>query len=431
MSRLLLMLCWLPLTVTVPGAPPAPQKLRMKSHNLTHVLQWERGAGTSPEVSYSVSFHTDRGPCCSLVPGCEQVLEPLLCDLSQALSDPEETYHLQVTAQQHSERTSTSAEPFLPIRDTELEPPVLQVALCNSSLCVDMDSPVPLLHSLYMSFWYELKVESSSSLQPTVKSVRSLSRQQIPGVTEGLEYCVSIRFADPILPRQSSFGPAQCVPYSSTSTGSVLLLLLVPGLLLLLLVVSAGCYTLSVHHTKPALPSVLTSVLHSEEKLEVSCHPAVSSLLLIQAAPPEEHPEYCSSETEDSEGEGDSVEAGGSVHSAPYTSKASLCSLQHANTASHSSLHMDDEVDLLTLTFSRDTEKETTAPSLSEVDLLTLKSSQVDLLSLKSCRDTEKQTSAPGLSHEDLPLGELMEETAEDQEDYEDECSGTGYMSRP
>uniref|UniRef100_A0A8C6WVK4 Fibronectin type-III domain-containing protein n=1 Tax=Neogobius melanostomus TaxID=47308 RepID=A0A8C6WVK4_9GOBI len=176
--------------------------LRLKSVDFKHVLQWERGAGTSPEVTYSV------GPCCTVVPGCERLQELLLCDLTDACSNPEETYHLRVTALHHSEQSLSFWNNFYPIRDTELQPPVLRVAPCKPSLCVDLDSPVPHLRSFYENYNYELKVER---LLP----VRSLERKKVHGVAEGSQFCVSIRFADKIVDRQSNFSQAQCVPVSS------------------------------------------------------------------------------------------------------------------------------------------------------------------------------------------------------------------------
>lgn len=401
MYHLVLMLTWLPHAVSVTGAPPAPERLSLRSVNLTHVLQWERGAGTSPEVTYRVSLGKHRGPCCTVVPGCELVLEPLRCDLTEACSDPEETYYLRVTALHHSEQSFSSLDDFHPIRDTALQPPVLQVAPCNSPLCVDVDAPVPQLRSIYEFFRYELKVESSTTQQPMLRPFRSLGRQEIPGVRVGSRYCISIRFADDIVPRKSNFSSAQCVSApSSIHTATGLPLVLLPVFLVLVLAVLAVFYTVSI---RPTLPSVLTPVLHSEEKLEVSCHPEVYSRLFIEAAPPEGKTEYGSSETDSSEDEQDLVEGRGNTDTAQYTSKASLSSAPGLTASQGTSKAVEgqteglEEVDLLTLTFSRDKETHTSAVLLSEMDLL---------------------------------VCDEMEEQAHPEEESEEECFETGYMSR-
>lgn len=411
MSSVLLLLLLCPrslLSVPVAGPPPAPVDLRVTSVNLKHVLQWDRGPGTSAETSYRVTFHTDRSRCCPVVPGCERVQGPLSCDLTDAFSDPDETYHVQVTAQHRSEQSTSALDDFLPIRDSELQPPVLQVELCNSSLCVHVASPVPRLHSLYDKFHYELKVENSGTQQHSLVPFWSLGSQVVPGLGRDSRYCVSVRFADPIVPRESSFGPAQCVvPHRPPTTAPEVVLLSLPGLLLLLLVLAALLYYASIVCEKPSLPSVLTSVLHVEEKLDVSCHPTFSSVLLVEAVPPGDHTEDCSSETDDSERESEEAEGSATsasfAFSAHYKSKASLCSQRTSSSSlsGQASVHSElMKVDLLTLTFSRDTEE----PRAGEDE------------------DEEEE-------EEEVPLEELMED--ENQGDSEEECFGSGYMSKP
>lgn len=268
-----------------------------------------------------------------------------------------------------------------------------------------MDTPVPHLHSIYDNFWYELKVERDGTQLP-MKLIRSLQREVIPGVRAGSQYCVSVRFADRIVPRESSFGPPQCVLLSPSptppSSAAAVHGLLISGLLLLLLFLVVFV-TVFLYPKKPGLPSVLTSVRHCEEKLEVTCHPAVSSRLFIEVAPTEEQSEYCSSETDSSDGEQD--EAGGSVHAGQYKSKTSLSS-QHGSAASQ--VHKEEpeeEVDLLTLTFSRDKEPDPSARLLYEEEL-------------QPCE-------------EELSLCELTTQQTEHQEESEEESFQTGYMSHP
>lgn len=402
MYHLLLMLSWLAHGISAVPAPPTPERLIVKWENLRHVLHWERGAGTAPEVTYSVSFFTDSSwP--APVPGCEQILEPLQCDLSDVCSEEDETYHLTVNALHRSEQSSASIE-FLPIRDTDLQLPVFQVVLCGTSLCVDMDTPVPHLRDLYESFYYELKVENSATQQAKLELFKSLKRRII-GVKAGSESCVSIRFADPILLRESNFSQAQCVFVPSPMrTATVPPLTLTPGLLVLfVLLLLPVFYVFYMCRKKPGLPSVLTSIIHTEEMFGVSCHPATSSLLLISPAPPEGQTEYCSSERDSSEDECDSGQTKESTDTGQYRSKASLCSLRPLSASQGTSKALEvqmegpEEVDLLTLTFSRDNETDNSAVNLPE---------------------TERT------------ICDVMEEEEEPEEEFGDESFHSGYMCR-
>lgn len=348
-----------------------------------------------------MSYFVDRGPCCTVVRECERVLEPLQCNLTEAWSDTDETYHVRVTALQGSERSSSSdfypEDGFLPDRDTELQPPVLWVAPCNRSLCVELHSPVPLLHSIYDNFWYELKVESSTAQEEPIP-IRSLEKQELTEVIVGSQYCVSVRFADDVVPRNSDFGPVQCVFVDGPiNSSAVLPLVLLPVLLLMLLITVTVVIFLKkpLCLKKPTLPSVLTAVLHIEEKLEVSCHPAVSSLLLINPSPPEGLTEDCSSETDSTEDLEDCVEPNAISDEVQYRSQASLCSVEAP--AEVTVEGPEEEVDLLTLTFSRDKETDTSASLLSDM--------------------------AP-------PACVMAEEQSEPEEDSSEECFQSGYMSR-
>lgn len=337
-----------------------------------------------------MSFHTN-SYCCTVVPGCERVLEPLTCDLTAALSDREETYHLRVSARHDSAESYSSLDDFYPSRDTELQTPVLRVALCNSSLCVDVDTPVPQLRSVYDEFWYQLKVVNGEQQQATRK-IRSLGRHLFPDVTEGSEYCVSIRFADPEVDRKSSFGPAQCISVHDNSlTPTVLPLVVVLAVILVLLGIVVLVY---VQRMKPTLPTVLTSVLHSEEQL-VSCHPTVSSLLFIDPPLGTGQTESCSSDTDSSDEDEEGPAAGTrTTDLLEYRSKASLCSATSA--AVCRSAEGPEEVDLLTLTFSRDSDSSTAL--LPEIT---------------------------------VPLGVVEEEELdEDEDDSEEDGFQTGYISR-
>ncbi|KAJ0070643.1 hypothetical protein NL108_017145 [Boleophthalmus pectinirostris] len=412
---LLMLLCWLPQAVSRKSVPPAPVRVVMNSSNMRHTLQWDRDVGTAAEVTFSVSFHTDRpdrgDPCCRVVRGCEQVVEPLICDLSKAFSEPDETYNIRVTAHLGSDRSFTPLFNFSPSRDTKLHPPILRLTRCESSLCIDMEAPISDPYFIYDSFMYELKVQIDSR-RPMLKRFRSLQRHVEPGITAGSQYCVSIRFADQTVPRTSDFSSPECVYIRSPFPSEHSLAALTGLLVLLLLVVLALIYTGFICLRQKALPSVLTSVRHLEESLIVFFLPPVSPLRISkQPAPSYGQTECYSSDSDSSEDESHSGDTRVDASTEPYTSKGSLCSALSAriSTVPHSKeermerseegrTNEAEEVNLLTLTFNRDIDV--------ELDSVVV------------------------LSEMELPVWDVAEEQHEPEEGFGEECCESGYMTR-
>lgn len=383
---LLLMLTWLIHAASVLSGLPPPVNVTLKSNNFYHVLLWDRGARAPSGVTYKVTFNTNRIPCCKQVDGCERVVDPLVCNLTTAFSDSEETYHILVTALLGSEESYRPyRRDFSPIRDTELETPVLVVSSCNSTVCVDMDAPLSHLRSIYDSFWYEMRVQSSGTQRDKLKSFRSLQRIVFEDTPAGYLYCVSVRFSDTIVPRNSNFSAPKCVYIHSTLSRESLLVAPLSLVVLCLLVVFFLLYcTGFICLKKQPLPSVLTSVHHSEELVVVSFHPYVSSLLSIKHVTlPNGQTENCFSETDSSEDEDEENSAERrTANTTQYATKGSLCSSLEKGLATNqyapsteglrsSDIRQEEpeEVNLLTLTFGRNEKKELESPVLlSEIE---------------------------------------------------------------
>ncbi|XP_033843374.1 cytokine receptor family member b2 isoform X1 [Periophthalmus magnuspinnatus] len=419
---ILLLLSWIPQAALVKSVPPAPVGVVLKSSNMNHMLQWDRGVGTPAEVTYSVSFYTDSDPRSRKVAGCEQLVEPLVCDLTKDFSDPDQTYHMWVTAHHRTELSSTRLSNFHPIRDTELQPPILRLAHCESSLCIDMDAPVPDLYSIYNSFGYELKVQMDSQ-RPMLKSLWSLERKVEPGVKAGSHYCVSIRFSDQIVPRNSDFSPPKCVYIHSPIYIEHPLAALAGLLVLLLLVVLTVIYSGYICLRPRGLPSVLTSTRHLEERLMVFFHDPISFLHIItQLVPSYGQTECCTSESDNSEDEGDSRDGQVDATDEPYASKGSLCSaLSQSPSAPHGKERMERTEDERRERAKEERIEEGRMNGAEEVNLLTLKFS----------RDTDLELdSAIVVSEIDFPVCDVTEEQHEPKEDFGEECCKSGYMSR-
>ncbi|KAI5628533.1 cytokine receptor family member b2 precursor [Silurus asotus] len=143
------------------GHVPAPINLKIESRHFIHLLTWQAGPGSPSGLQYRVIFRNYKNDW-KTVDNCTAVRFPLLCNLTDVLSDLEITYYINVTAVSGNKTSTPSSHPpFIPVSDTELEPPPLQVLPCNLSLCVHLHSPSERLETVYKKFTYQLNVTSN------------------------------------------------------------------------------------------------------------------------------------------------------------------------------------------------------------------------------------------------------------------------------
>lgn len=162
MTALIWMLTWLLQVLPAVSELPQPVNLDLTSVHFSHMLKWEPGPGTPPGVYYHVSVNTERGTSYVPVSGCERVQHPLVCNLTEACSKPEQVYIINVTALLDSQASKAVQRRFKPIRDTQLDLPLLTVTPCGSGLCVDLQPPLEHLRKSYEALQYKLKITSHS-----------------------------------------------------------------------------------------------------------------------------------------------------------------------------------------------------------------------------------------------------------------------------
>ncbi|KAK5861502.1 hypothetical protein PBY51_022893 [Eleginops maclovinus] len=293
MTALLWMLALLPHVLAAMIKFPPPVNITLTSSHFEHVLRWEPGPGTPTGVYYHVTIITQTGTGWVLVPGCEHVQYPLVCNLTEAFFDRKQVYYTKLSALLDSkpEALAVVTQPaFQPIKETALDLPLLTVTPCGKDLCVDHRPTVEHLRASYDSLYYTLRVTSNNADKAQFfVDTQSLGRVILKDLASGRQYCVSIRIFDRKVPRESNYSQPVCASTPAHSTPDPWISASLCFLVMCVLVVLALLiYTGSICLSRRPLPPVLTSIHHTEEELAVpSCNSSLSSLLNLElAAPP-------------------------------------------------------------------------------------------------------------------------------------------------
>ncbi|XP_059891642.1 cytokine receptor family member b2 isoform X3 [Gadus macrocephalus] len=259
---ILLMLAWLSQVFSEIVPLPKPVNVNVTSSHFIHLLTWQRGPGTPRGVAYNVSVSCERDLPWVPVAGCVLVKHPLVCDLTGAFTNPTHVYYSMVVAILESQASPEAySTGFKPIKDGELASPLLTLAACDHSLCVDLHPPLERVRALYQGLQYQLRVTTHSpgsqpaeSLERTLSLKRHVLKDQAPG----REYCVSVRIRDPQTHREFPFSPPTCAstPTAGVRSADVLLVVSFLALVLLVVVLYLLVQTGVVCLKKP-LPSVL------------------------------------------------------------------------------------------------------------------------------------------------------------------------------
>uniref|UniRef100_UPI0037E78084 interferon alpha/beta receptor 2-like isoform X2 n=1 Tax=Semicossyphus pulcher TaxID=241346 RepID=UPI0037E78084 len=450
---------------------PPPINLTLTSDHLIHLLRWQQGAATPTGTSYSVSVCPETGTSWLPVPGCQTVQDPLVCNLTEAFSDPHQAYFTQVTAQLEGQTSqSVIHQGFKPIKDTILNPPLLHVTPCGRNLCVDLQPPLPHLRHIYTHLKYTLKITSSEDRVQFSEDSVSLGRRVLERLGPSRRYCVSVCLTDSLELRQSDYSRPVCAFTPSTfSADAVISALLCVLLMFFVFTVALLVYAGFICLKRRPLPSVLTSLHHIEEVLILAppCNSSLSPLFNVKPTAPSsgdrgshtcpstEHSEE-ESDTESSGGEGDykqraaanllSSSSSSSSVSAPSSPPSSSshfpsdsftsgapCSVETAPSANRTpplqtltDTHSPPagggkegrvslNVNLLTLTFGRHQEEEEQEPESSSNITPFLPKQKVNVETV-SCPDDD----------DDDDDDDEEEEEAEEEEEEE----SSGYMGR-
>nr|XP_046220061.1 LOW QUALITY PROTEIN: uncharacterized protein LOC124044475 [Oncorhynchus gorbuscha] len=317
MGHLIWMITWLLQTHSAVCDLPAPVNVTLSSRHFVHELRWDPGSGSPRSVYYRVMIFSSRGgQFWEVVAGCEHVESPLVCNLTKAFSSRSQTYYNKVFAVSGDEVSPPGNQSgFKPIDGTLLDPPVVSVKACGSTLCVNLKPPVDGLWDVYDSFRYSLSIRSSRHGAKYSEEMTSLKEKILNNLAPGREYCVSVRIRDSEerSDKNSSYSQPHCAftaaKYNADAEISVVLCLLVlSGLLTTTLLFRTGFICLRRH-----LPEVLSSIQHHEESLyTVPCdEKPCPSVLPVPPSPPSgstgkdtESEEESETETERSSGGG-------------------------------------------------------------------------------------------------------------------------------
>ncbi|XP_056266827.1 interferon alpha/beta receptor 2-like isoform X3 [Pseudoliparis swirei] len=213
MTALVWMLAWFSHVLSAMSELPQPFNATLNSRHFIHMLKWEPGPGTPTGASYHVTVTTDTGTAWLPVVGCEDVQHPLVCNLTEAFSDPKRVYFTQIEElleAQHSQIVMLSG--FKPIQDTQLDLPLLTVTPCGEDLCVDLQPPMEHLGEIYDSLNYKLRIKSSNADTPqSFQNTKSLRRQVLKNMASGRRYCVSVCFSPGrVVSRESNYSQPVC-----------------------------------------------------------------------------------------------------------------------------------------------------------------------------------------------------------------------------
>ncbi|XP_061647870.1 cytokine receptor family member b2 isoform X1 [Phyllopteryx taeniolatus] len=264
---------------------PQPVNVLIISINFIHMLTWEPGPGTPADLYYQISVNTDMGTTWVPVAACQHVQYPLVCNMTEAFSDPRQVYITQVTAKRQGQTSRpTTVSGFLPIKDTHLDLPVVAVTPCGKNLCVDLLPQLQHLREFYNSLSYQLRINSSGAARALFfQETKSLKGTVLKNLAPGRQYCISVRISDSLVPRESNYSHHDCAitpgNYKSDPViSAVLCILSIVGLIVVILLAYTGFICLRKSH----VPSVLTSIHHSKEVRVFVPHKAfLSSLSMI------------------------------------------------------------------------------------------------------------------------------------------------------
>ncbi|MED6250808.1 hypothetical protein ATANTOWER_010494 [Ataeniobius toweri] len=285
MTELLWILTCLPLVLTAMIELPAPSNVTVTLNHTGYILRWEPGAGTPAGTSFSVTTRRQHKEI--PLSSCKQVQNPLVCNMTEAFTDPTDIYDIQVKAHL-GKKTSQAAvrKDYKPIAHLPL--PRLNVTPCSSNLCVDFLLPYKRLQETYNRIHYQLQIWSSGNQEVKDLTNPSLKTQNMTDLAPGREYCFLIRFADSVLNLTSDFSQPVChstpgILSSDPVVSAVVCLMVLAVIGVFALLFWTGFICLK----GMPMPSVLTSISHLEEVRVSSCRASLSSLLNIRlVAPP-------------------------------------------------------------------------------------------------------------------------------------------------
>ncbi|CAK6968412.1 interferon lambda receptor 1-like [Scomber scombrus] len=338
MTALIWLLTWLPQVLSAMSELLPPVNVTLTSKELIHLLRWLPAPGTPAGVYYHVASCLNTGTQLLPVTGCERVQHPLVCNLTDAFSNPTLIYLTRITTRLDTQPASKPFDykKFEPIEDTELYPPRLNVTPCGKGLCVELQPHTEHLRYIYKSRSYRLRIRSNNTDKGQFfRDTKGLEGLNLTDLAPGRQYCVSVCF-----PKKCNYSRPQCAfthgvfntdVLISALSSTVTCLLVMSVVVVLVLRFQAGFMCLK---WRP-MPQVLTSIQHIQEDLAQPSH--LSSLLYVTLTLPSAGTKRNSqTSSDDSDGESETESTAAST-GAGYKLRAGNKPLSAFTTSSSSS----------------------------------------------------------------------------------------------
>ncbi|XP_033915959.1 interferon alpha/beta receptor 2 isoform X2 [Melopsittacus undulatus] len=180
------------------GEPP--QNLQMKSYNFQHILSWQAKSDPTMPTYYRV-LYTDRRNW-KTAKQCSNITQ-LSCNLTDDLKQVNTQYSALVQSFVGNEKFNSSVLHFMPVSDTFLGPPEVNVSSCIN--CINVTIKLPTSHlrknekllsliDIYeeLDYYITLKTLDGEHKRPHEKTTDDVFSTVIEELYPNRNYCVSV-----------------------------------------------------------------------------------------------------------------------------------------------------------------------------------------------------------------------------------------------
>ncbi|XP_072571547.1 cytokine receptor family member b2 isoform X2 [Paramormyrops kingsleyae] len=168
------------------------------------MLTWDEGPNSTNGLCYTVKYRILNPAVSKTVSGCECVLLPITCNLTEAFSDVNASYYTEIISILGNYTKTLNS--FIPKEDTFLDPPLLFLSSHVDSMHVNLKPPYDSLLSVYEMFTYTLTIVSTKNGFQFSKDTTGLKVSVLPNLQPDTKYCVTVSIKD----RKNTYNRTQC-----------------------------------------------------------------------------------------------------------------------------------------------------------------------------------------------------------------------------
>ncbi|XP_056416175.1 interferon alpha/beta receptor 2-like [Hyla sarda] len=212
-----------PLLVSLFLLPPT--NLKLQSQNFQHILTWNE-PNDGPLIYYDVFYSTqfNHSPFVR-AKKCTNITTQR-CDLTKDFTDILEEYVTGVQSFTHYERTNLTIlpKPLNPLMDTEVGPPIVDIAACDKCVELSIHPPISYLWNekeqrnvtmlskdVFNKMDYVVHMVPSTDAPIILRNiVKDLYTTEISNLLPNTNYCVSVDITE-IMNRKQVVSPMKCV----------------------------------------------------------------------------------------------------------------------------------------------------------------------------------------------------------------------------